>query len=116
MGQLEVKNPRQHLAADLRERIKSAELEEGLNVIATDEDRVTLSARVKGGKIVGYVFTDAQGKRVPGILKRGSRPARPSAEFAAEATAASKDLAVADECFICRRSGKMINCVQIPCV
>jgi hypothetical protein len=106
-----IKNPRQYVVADLRRRIKSAKLQEGLNIIETSEDRVTLAARVRRGKIVDYEFFDADGKNIPGTLVREPVTTTTRGTAALAAVAPVEDVT----CFFCRKIKGSLVCIEVPC-
>jgi hypothetical protein len=83
-------------------RIKTLKLAEGLIVLDASTD-VIFSARVEGGAIVGYEFTDANGESVPATLlkKKQTRPGVPAAD-------------VCQICYTNRSDGREV-CYKIPC-
>jgi hypothetical protein len=110
-----VDDPTKYLApdADVRRRVKNATFEEGLNVVYTAEDRVTLAAEVRNGKVVDYVFVDAQGKKVPSTLVR--KPAAKTRASGALGLTEVTPVQGEEICYRCRRLRGTLACVEIPC-
>lgn len=58
-------NPSEHVVVNLIPIVKEMKLHEGVNPIHKLESGVNISATVKGGKIIDWVFADKLGKELP---------------------------------------------------
>ncbi len=65
-------------AVDLRPILERKRLREGLNKIYTYDSGIELSAKVKKGKVVAWVATDAKGKGLKTVLYNYNSPGEPA--------------------------------------